>query len=38
MEWLHRMMTEPKRLAKRYLVDAFIFPVLVFKEWKTKFE
>lgn len=38
MEWLHRMMTEPRRLAKRYLVDAFIFPVLVFKEWKTKFE
>lgn len=38
MEWLHRMMTEPKRLAKRYLVDALIFPVLVFKEWKTKFE
>jgi N-acetylglucosaminyldiphosphoundecaprenol N-acetyl-beta-D-mannosaminyltransferase len=38
MEWLHRLMTEPKRLAKRYLVDAFIFPVLVFKEWKTKFE
>jgi N-acetylglucosaminyldiphosphoundecaprenol N-acetyl-beta-D-mannosaminyltransferase len=38
MEWLHRMMTEPKRLAKRYLVDAFIFPVLVFKEWKAKFE
>jgi N-acetylglucosaminyldiphosphoundecaprenol N-acetyl-beta-D-mannosaminyltransferase len=36
MEWLHRLMTEPKRLAKRYLVDAFIFPVLVFKEWKAK--
>lgn len=34
MEWLHRMMSEPKRLAKRYLVDAFIFPMLVLKEWK----
>ncbi|OYY48422.1 MAG: glycosyltransferase [Methylophilaceae bacterium 17-44-8] len=38
MEWLHRLMTEPKRLAKRYLVDAFIFPVLVFKEWRTRFQ
>lgn len=37
MEWLHRLMTEPKRLAKRYFVDAFIFPVLVFREWKAKF-
>jgi len=37
MEWLHRLMTEPKRLAKRYFVDALIFPVLVFREWKTKF-
>lgn len=37
MEWLHRMMSEPKRLAKRYLVDAFIFPMLVLKEWKRNF-
>lgn len=37
MEWLHRLMTEPKRLAKRYFVDAFIFPLLVLKEWKAKF-
>jgi N-acetylglucosaminyldiphosphoundecaprenol N-acetyl-beta-D-mannosaminyltransferase len=33
VEWLHRMLTEPKRLAKRYLVDAVVFPRLVFKEW-----
>lgn len=38
MEWLHRMMTEPKRLAKRYMVDAFVFPILVLKEWKSRFE
>lgn len=37
LEWLHRMMTEPKRLAKRYFVDAFVFPLLVLKEWKAKF-
>ena len=33
LEWLHRMLSEPKRLAKRYLVDAVVFPKLVFKEW-----
>ena len=33
LEWLHRMLSEPKRLAKRYLVDAIVFPKLVFKEW-----
>jgi N-acetylglucosaminyldiphosphoundecaprenol N-acetyl-beta-D-mannosaminyltransferase len=33
LEWLHRMLSEPKRLAKRYLIDAIVFPKLVFKEW-----
>ena len=33
LEWLHRMFTEPKRLAKRYFIDAVLFPKLVFKEW-----
>lgn len=33
LEWLHRMLSEPKRLAKRYLVDAIIFPKLIFNEW-----
>ena len=33
LEWIHRMLSEPKRLAKRYLVDAIVFPKLVFKEW-----
>lgn len=37
LEWLHRLMSEPKRLAKRYFVDAFVFPLLVLKEWKAKF-
>ncbi|ADB17086.1 glycosyl transferase, WecB/TagA/CpsF family [Pirellula staleyi DSM 6068] len=33
LEWLHRACTEPKRLAKRYLKDAWIFPQLVAKAW-----
>ena len=33
LEWMHRMLSEPKRLAKRYFVDAIVFPKLVFKEW-----
>lgn len=33
LEWLHRMLSEPKRLAKRYIVDAIIFPKLIFNEW-----
>ena len=37
VEWLHRMLSEPKRLVKRYAVDAVIFPQIFLKEWwKTK--
>jgi N-acetylglucosaminyldiphosphoundecaprenol N-acetyl-beta-D-mannosaminyltransferase len=36
LEWLHRMISEPKRLAKRYLVDAVVFPKLVFCEWMAR--
>jgi N-acetylglucosaminyldiphosphoundecaprenol N-acetyl-beta-D-mannosaminyltransferase len=36
LEWLHRMLTEPRRLAKRYLIDAIVFPKLVFKEWMLR--
>lgn len=35
IEWLHRMMTEPRRLAKRYLRDAVRFPGLLWREWTT---
>lgn len=35
LEWLHRMCSEPKRLAKRYARDAWIFPQLVWREWRT---
>jgi N-acetylglucosaminyldiphosphoundecaprenol N-acetyl-beta-D-mannosaminyltransferase len=34
LEWLHRLSTEPRRLAKRYLRDAWIFPQLVWREWR----
>lgn len=33
LEWLHRVLSEPKRLTKRYIVDAFIFPLIVWREW-----
>ena len=33
LEWLHRAASEPKRLAGRYAVGAFIFPRLVWREW-----
>lgn len=32
VEWLHRVISEPQRLAKRYLRDALIFPQLVWRE------
>jgi N-acetylglucosaminyldiphosphoundecaprenol N-acetyl-beta-D-mannosaminyltransferase len=32
LEWCHRLATEPRRLAKRYLRDAWIFPRLVWRE------
>ncbi len=34
LEWVHRMATEPTRLAKRYARDAWIFPRLVWREWR----
>jgi N-acetylglucosaminyldiphosphoundecaprenol N-acetyl-beta-D-mannosaminyltransferase len=35
VEWLHRLLSEPKRLLKRYARDAVIFPRLVWREWRT---
>jgi N-acetylglucosaminyldiphosphoundecaprenol N-acetyl-beta-D-mannosaminyltransferase len=34
LEWLHRLMNEPRRLAGRYAKDAWIFPQLVWREWR----
>lgn len=36
LEWLHRVASEPKRLAKRYTIDAIKFPQIVYKEWRSK--
>jgi N-acetylglucosaminyldiphosphoundecaprenol N-acetyl-beta-D-mannosaminyltransferase len=32
LEWAHRIMTEPRRLAGRYARDAWVFPQLVWRE------
>lgn len=34
LEWLHRLVTEPRRLATRYARDAWVFPQLVWREWR----
>ncbi len=34
LEWLHRLLSEPKRLAKRYWHDAKVFPGLVWREYR----
>jgi N-acetylglucosaminyldiphosphoundecaprenol N-acetyl-beta-D-mannosaminyltransferase len=33
VEWLHRMLSEPRRLVKRYAKDAWVFPQLVWQQW-----
>ncbi|MGL6077337.1 WecB/TagA/CpsF family glycosyltransferase [Methyloversatilis discipulorum] len=38
LEWLHRMASEPRRLAGRYVHDAFVFPRLFFIELFRKSE
>ena len=35
LEWLFRLVREPRRLARRYLVDDLLFVKLVFREWRT---
>jgi len=35
LEWLHRIGSEPRRLAKRYLHDALIFPRLLVRELRA---
>jgi N-acetylglucosaminyldiphosphoundecaprenol N-acetyl-beta-D-mannosaminyltransferase len=36
LEWLHRLATEPRRLFRRYARNAYIFPQLVWREWRTR--
>ena len=35
LEWLHRLCNEPRRLASRYLRDAWVFPQLVWRQWRS---
>lgn len=35
LEWAHRLASEPRRLAGRYARDAWIFPQLLWQEWRT---
>lgn len=34
MEWFYRMAGEPRRLVGRYARDAWVFPQLVYREWR----
>lgn len=36
LEWLHRLSSEPGRLAKRYARDAWVFPQLVWQDWRRR--
>lgn len=36
LEWLHRLLGDPRRLAKRYLVDDVQFLPLVWREWRRR--
>ena len=36
LEWLHRMVTEPKRLFRRYAHDALVFPRLLWAEYRKQ--
>jgi N-acetylglucosaminyldiphosphoundecaprenol N-acetyl-beta-D-mannosaminyltransferase len=37
MEWLARLLIEPKRLWKRYLIGNLFFFCLIFKQWFGNF-
>ena len=33
LEWVHRMMEEPRRLVPRYAKDLWVFPQLIMRQW-----
>jgi N-acetylglucosaminyldiphosphoundecaprenol N-acetyl-beta-D-mannosaminyltransferase len=37
LEWLHRVASEPRRLAGRYARDAWEFPQLFWREWRRPY-
>lgn len=36
LEWLYRVLLEPRRLARRYARDAWHFPRLFWREWRAR--
>ena len=36
LEWLHRLASDPRRLAGRYARDAWVFPKLIWRDWRSK--
>lgn len=36
MEWLYRLVGDPRRLAKRYLIDDMAFVPMVWREWRSR--
>lgn len=36
LEWIHRILSEPRRLLGRYVHDARLFPQLVWAEWRKE--
>lgn len=35
-EWMHRLLSEPRRLGPRYAADALAFPGLLWREWRAR--
>jgi N-acetylglucosaminyldiphosphoundecaprenol N-acetyl-beta-D-mannosaminyltransferase len=35
LEWFHRLCCQPRRLAGRYARDAWVFPQLLWREWRV---
>ena len=36
VEWLYRLLSEPRRLGRRYARDAWLFPRLVYQEVRQR--
>jgi N-acetylglucosaminyldiphosphoundecaprenol N-acetyl-beta-D-mannosaminyltransferase len=36
LEWVFRMCSEPQRLVKRYAKDAWVFPQIVWRQWRQQ--
>ena len=35
LEWLYRLIQEPRRMWRRYLVDDMVFLAMLWREWRT---